>query len=151
MQLPREVHLSVEAEIRNLLEARALCIRDKDAEAALRFYAEDVVNFDLAPPLAFRGREATNPAELRGWFQTWDGSIGLALDQLEIRASGNLAFAYGLLHMTGRRTDRSETDVWARFTVGLERRSGEWMIVHEHQSFPTRMDGSGMSASDLQP
>jgi ketosteroid isomerase-like protein len=115
------------------------------------FYSDDVVNFDLAPPLAYRGPEATDPAELQGWFDSWDGPIGLAFDQLTIRVDGGLAVAFGLLHMTGLRTDGSETDVWVRFTASLERSSGRWKITHEHQSFPTRMDGSGMSASDLKP
>ena len=69
--------MSDEAEIRNLLEARARCIHDKDAEGALRFYADDIVNFDLAPPLAYRGADALNPAGLREWFDTWDGPIGM--------------------------------------------------------------------------
>jgi ketosteroid isomerase-like protein len=68
-----------------------------------------------------------------------------------LSVSGDLRLAFGFLHMTGNRTHGSRTDIWARFTAGLERRSGEWMIVHEHQSFPTMMDGSGKSASDLKP
>jgi ketosteroid isomerase-like protein len=143
--------MSDEVEIQKLLDERARTLSDKNAEAAVGYYSSDVVNFDLAPPLAYRGREATDPTELQGWFDTWDGPIGLAFDQLEIRIADNLAFAFGFLHMTGRRTDGSDTDVWARITVGLERRSGSWKIVHEHQSFPTRMDGSGKSASDLRP
>ena len=143
--------MSDENLIRQRLEKRASAIGNKDAPAALRYYSGDVVNFDLAPPLAQRGAEATDPAELQGWFDTWDGPIGLEFDQLEVRATGDLACAFGFLHMTGKRTNGSDTDIWARFTACLERRSGDWMIVHEHQSFPTRMDGSGMSASDLQP
>lgn len=143
--------MSDEAEIRKLLKERLQSFSDKNAEAAVGYYTDDVVNFDLAPPLAYRGRDATDPAELKGWFDTWDGPIGLELDQLEIRVASDLALAFGFLHMTGRRTDGSDTDVWARITLGLERHSGRWKIVHEHQSFPTRMDGSGMSASDLRP
>ena len=143
--------MSAEIAIRKRLEQRALAISAKQAQAALSYYGDDVVNFDLAPPLAQRGREATDPAELQGWFDTWTGPIGLEFNQLDVRVAGDLAFAFGFLHMTGNRTDGSYTDIWARFTACLERRSGEWMIIHEHQSFPTRMDGSGKSASDLQP
>ena len=140
-----------EATIRSKLEERALAIHAKDPAAALRFYAEDIVNFDLAPPLAQRSTEATDPAFLRQWFDTWDGSVGIAFDQVKVRATGGLAFAFGFLHLTGKRTDGSKTDAWARFTVCLERRRDEWLIVHEHQSFPTRMDGSERSATDLKP
>lgn len=142
---------SDEIAIRNRLSERTRAIGKKDAKATLVYYTDDVVNFDLAPPLAQRGREATDPVELQRWFDTWDGPIGLKLDQLDVRATGDIAFAFGFLHMTGTRADSSYTDVWARITVCLQRRSGEWMIVHEHQSFPTKMDGSGQSASDLRP
>ncbi len=140
-----------ETEIRKIIEDRAAAIHRKDARAALAFYAEDVVNFDLAPPLAYRGPEATDPRELQDWFDSWDGPIGLAFDHLTVRISGDAAFAHGLLHMTGWRTDGSETDVWARMTLCFERSDGICKITHEHQSFPTRMDGSGLSASDLKP
>ena len=115
------------------------------------FYAEDIVNFDLAPPLAYRGREATDPAELQGWFDSWAGPIDLTFDQIVIFAANDIAFAHCLMRMAGTRTDKTETDVWARMTLGLQKRQGDWKIVHEHQSFPTRMDGSGLSASDLTP
>ena len=143
--------MSNEAEIRNLLEARARQIHDKNAEGALNFYGEDIVNFDLAPPLAYRAPEAIDPAGLRAWFDTWDGPISLTFDQLEIRVVDDLAFAFGLLHLVGKRTDGSDTDVWVRITVGFERRSGGWKITHEHQSFPTMMDGTEKSATDLHP
>lgn len=103
--------MSEEAEIRALIEERANAIRNKDAIAAVVFYSDDVVNFDLAPPLAFRGDEATDPRELQVWFDSWAGPIGLSFDQLIIRFSGDVAFAHGLLHMTGLRTDSTETDV----------------------------------------
>jgi ketosteroid isomerase-like protein len=134
-----------------VLEERATAIRDKDARKAVSFYADDIVNFDLAPPLAYRGGEATNPQQLQDWFDSWTGSIGIYFDHLTVRTEGNLSFAHGYLHLTGPRTDGSETDVWARITACLERRNGAWQIVHEHQSFPTKMDGSGLSASDLHP
>jgi uncharacterized protein (TIGR02246 family) len=137
--------------IRSLIEERARAIHDRHAEAVLHYYSEDVVNFDLAPPLAYRGREATDPAELKRWFESWSGPINLSFEQLTVHRADKVAFAHGLMHMTGPRNDGTHTDVWVRMTVGLEERDGTWRIVHEHQSFPTRMDGSGLSASDLTP
>ena len=145
------MRVSDETAIRTQLDERARALYNKDAEAAVRHYAGDIVNFDLAPPLAQRGHEATDPAVLQGWFDSWDGPIGIVFEQVDIRAAGDLAFAFGFLHLTGNRTDGSQTDVWARFTLCLERRGDEWKIVHEHQSFPTKMDGSEKSASDLKP
>jgi ketosteroid isomerase-like protein len=143
--------MSDEAAIRALLNERAHSTHDKDADQVLRWYSPDIVNFDLAPPLAQRGREATDPAVLQSWFDTWDGLIGITFEPAAVRTTGDLAFTFGFLHLTGKRTDGSHTDVWARFTICLERHAGAWRIVHEHQSFPTRMDGSEKSVSDLKP
>jgi hypothetical protein len=33
----------------------------------------------------------------------------------------------------------------------LRRADGAWRIIHEHNSFPLNMDGSGTAATDLQP
>ena len=143
--------MSEDAEIRKLIADRAQAIRERDAPRAVGFYADDIVNFDLAPPLAYRGREATDPAELQDWFDSWTSPIELDFDRLVVCAADEVAFAHGLMRMRGTRTDDSRTDVWARLTLGFAKRGGAWKIVHEHQSFPTRMDGSGQSASDLQP
>jgi ketosteroid isomerase-like protein len=143
--------MSEDALIQQMILDRAQAIHERCAEAAVSFYAEDIVNFDLAPPLAFRGHEATDPAALQTWFDSWTGPIDLSFDQLTVRIGGDVAFAHGLMRMTGPRVDGTRTDVWARMTLGLEKRDGAWKIVHEHQSFPTRMDGSGLSASDLHP
>lgn len=137
--------------IRELIEARARAIHDRDAETTVGYYADDVVLFDLPPPLAYRGREATDPAELARWFDSWSSPIDLTFDDLTVHRAGTVAFAHALMRMTGQRTDGTRTDVWVRMTIGLEEREGVWKIVHEHQSFPTRMDGSGLSASDLTP
>ncbi len=108
--------MSDEAAIRKVLDDRSSAIRNKDAKTVVSYYAKDIVNFDLAPPLAYRGSEATDPSELQGWFETWKGLIGLAFDQLTIRSDGNLAFAHGFLHMTGTRNDGTEANVWARMS-----------------------------------
>jgi ketosteroid isomerase-like protein len=141
--------MSEEATIRQVILDRAQAIYARNAEAAVGFYAKDIVNFDLAPPLAYRGHEATNPAELQSWFDSWTGPIELSFADLYIHIGADLAFAHGLMRMVGPRTDGTHTDVWARITLGFEKRDGDWKIVHEHQSFPTMMDGSGLSASDL--
>jgi PhnB protein len=147
----QEKLMSDDVAILEVLNQRAQAIHRKDAAAAVGFYGDDVVNFDLAPPLAYRGKAATDPSELQSWFDTWTSPIEVSFAQMEVKCSGDLAFAYGLMHMTGERTGGTRTDNWVRSTFGLQRQGGIWKIVHEHQSFPTKMDGSGLSASDLTP
>lgn len=100
--------------------------RRKDADAFVRPFADDVVNYDLAPPLAQRGKEATDPTGMREWYATWDGPIRTELGDLTIRTSGELAFCHDHFHMSGKRTDGKHTDTWARSTVCQEKRSGTW-------------------------
>ena len=140
-----------ESAIRDLLEQRARATMVKNAEGSVSALAPDIVAYDIAPPLAQRGRAATDPDAARTWFATWDGPIGYDFSNLTIRTAGELAFCYGFLHMHGKRTDGERTDVWVRATFCLEKRSGAWQIVHEHTSVPMMMDGSGKAATDLKP
>lgn len=89
-----------EVAILEILNDRAQAIRRKDATAAIGFYGDDVVNFDLAPPLAYRGKEVTDPAELQSWFDTWTSPIEMSFAQMKVLCTGDLALAYGLMHMT---------------------------------------------------
>jgi PhnB protein len=110
-----------------------------------------VVLFDLDPPLAQQASDARDPQRVAQWFETWDGPIETELRDLVVKTSGDLAVAFGFLHMSGRRTNGSENDFWSRTTICLERRDGEWRIIHEHNSFPMLMDGSSKAATDLHP
>lgn len=143
--------MSVEAEIKAVLEARGAAVAAKDAEASVKDYARDVVLFDLAPPLAQPSSQAVDPAQAQQWFATWDGPIAVEVRDLVVRANGDLAFAFGLLHMSGKRTDGSDANFWSRTTVCLERQGGAWRIFHEHNSFPMLMDGSRRAATELHP
>ncbi|ESZ87617.1 MAG: glyoxalase [Blastomonas sp. CACIA14H2] len=143
--------MTAEDEIRRMLDHRRAAISAKAADASIEHYAQDVILFDLAPPLAQSSSDAKDPAQAQQWFDTWDGAIATEITDLVVKAEGDTAFAFGLLHMSGNRTDSSQSEFWFRTTVCLERRNGQWRIVHEHNSFPMLMDGSGKAATDLQP
>lgn len=137
--------------VRAVIAARLQATAAKDAVGSIAAFASDVVVFDLAPPLAQPREEILAPARAQAWFDTWDGPIAVDLRALVVRTEGDLAFAHGFLHMVGTRRDGGEGDFWSRTTMCLERRGGAWVIVHEHNSFPMRMDGSGLAATDLNP
>jgi ketosteroid isomerase-like protein len=151
MRRKQEKSMSVEEEIKAVLDGRRLAVARKDARASVRSYSDDVVLFDLAPPLAQPPSAARDPAQAEQWFDTWDGPIKTEIRDLVVKASGDVAFAFGLLQMSGKRTNGQNDDFWSRTTICLERRDGEWRIVHEHNSFPMLMDGSGKAATDLHP
>jgi ketosteroid isomerase-like protein len=105
----------------------------------------------LGPPLQYVGAEAHNPKGLTDWFNTWKGPIGYDLHDFSVTAGEDLAHSYGLVHMSGTRTDGKETDVWVRQTLCLRKVEGAWTIAHEHTSVPFYIDGSNKAALDLKP
>ena len=138
------------AEIHDLIDDWVKAVRAKDINRIMPHYAPGVLSFDLAPPLAYEGREACRK-NWEDWFSTFQGPIAYEIHNLSIASAGSLAFSHSLNRITGKRTSGEETDVWVRATVGYRKTSGKWMITHEHVSVPFYMDGSYRAAVDLKP
>jgi uncharacterized protein YndB with AHSA1/START domain/ketosteroid isomerase-like protein len=120
----------------------------KTTDLALKHFAQDVTDYNLAPPLQHRGIDRIG---LQAWFDGWAGPVGWALGELTVDVGGDTAFAYGLGHMMGTKKDGEDVDLWTRLTVCFARRDGVWKIVHQHTSVPFMMDGSFKAAVDLTP
>jgi PhnB protein len=140
-----------EAAIRDLLDAFASALHDKNVAAAIAPLADDAVAFDLAPPLRLGSEAMHDPAGLAQWFGTWKGPIISEPHDRTIVVGGDVAYAYGLQHMTGTKTDGEEVDLWFRATVCLRREDGRWRITHMHDSVPFAMDGSEKALLHLKP
>jgi len=139
---------SAETEIRLIVDSWAQAMRAKDAAGVIAHQARDFVQFDLAPPLQTVG---AHPEGLQGWFATWRGQIGYEIIDLHVIAGDDIAFCHALIHLTGSRTDGSESDVWFRNTLCLRKTGDVWEIAHGHESVPMHMDGSFRAAIDLKP
>jgi PhnB protein len=139
---------SDEAKIRTVIDAWAQGLTAKNTAAVIAQLASDVVQFDLAPPLRVIDAD---PEGLETWFATWRDAIGYEISDLYVAVGAGVAFCYGLVHLTGGRTDGSEADTWFRSTLCLRRDEGVWKIVHLHQSVPMYMDGSLRAAIGLKP
>ena len=145
--VPREQ--SDEQEIRRIVESFADAFRARDVEAIVGLFADDIVSFDLVPPLQCVGREP-----FRGhWERTFAadaGPIDYEIEQLDVTVAGDLAVSRSLNHKQGTNPAGGRTDQWLRWTACFERRSGRWLITHEHVSVP--MDpASGRALTDLTP
>ena len=139
-------------EIRELITAAEAAMKDGDAQRLIDRYTDDVVKFDLAPPLGRRSDDARDVARQQAWFATFDGSVDLQVTELEIEVGGDLAWAYSLnrLSATPKGMDFA-FEMWFRATYGLRRTADGWRIAHEHSSTPFYMDGSLRAATDLKP
>lgn len=140
------------AQVRAVLKANAAALRAKDAKAVIALSGAGYTGYGLAPPLKVGGGTIADAiAGLERWFATWDGPINKDIIHPKIEVGGVVAYAHGLSHMTGVKTDGEKIDQWHRTTVGLKKGKRGWKIVHEHQSVPFYMDGSYRAAVDLKP
>jgi ketosteroid isomerase-like protein len=122
-----------------------------DAAGVVAVMADDIVAYDLPPPLEVRGAAAYEASGLEQWFATWDGGVTVALADPTVLVAGDLAVVFGLSRMRGVKRGAGPLDQWSRRTVVLQRRADGWRMVHDHGSFPMLMDGSDKAATDLRP
>jgi ketosteroid isomerase-like protein len=126
-----------EARIKVLLESWADAVRRHDVPAILAHHDQNILMFDLPPPLQCRGIEA--------YRQTWDllfryHQAGTAFDfrELTVTSGADVAFAAAIMwcgpDSSGNPADQE--GFLFRLTVGLHKVGGDWRIAHEHHSVP---------------
>lgn len=140
-----------EREIRGVLADFTNAIRDRDAARVIEPLADDEVTFDLAAPLKMGPEQTHDPAALEQWFDTWEGPIVSESHDLEVAVGGDVAYAFGIQHMTGTKKGGENVDLWFRATACFRREDGRWRIAHMHNSVPFAMDGSDKALLDLKP
>jgi uncharacterized protein (TIGR02246 family) len=127
---------AAEAEIRRLIEDWAKAVRAKDIQGVLARHTDDVVMFDVPPPVVVKGMGAyreTWPPFFR-WQQQSDGSFDIV--SLDVTAGDDVAFASAVLRCGSKEELKKDNTPRLRLTVGLRKENGEWKIAHEHHSFP---------------
>ena len=119
-----------ETQIRTLLETWAKAVRAKDMNGVLAHHTDDIVMFDVPMPLQANGMEA--------YKKTWDlffanspgGPGSFDVTELQIAASETVAYAHAILRIL---------DSSARLTIGMHKEDGQWLIAHEHHSYPMEL------------
>ena len=141
---------SAQEQIRAVIADRIAAMRDKDAARAVAALAEDVVTFELAPPLALPPGAARDAEGLAAWLSGFE-EIDIEVRDLAIEADGDVGFAHALHHLKGTRSGGRPVSLWMRSTLCFRREDGAWKIAHAHTSVPFHMDGSFRAAVDLAP
>jgi ketosteroid isomerase-like protein len=126
-----------EDKIRTLIEAWAEAVRRHDLPAILAHHEQNIVMFDVPPPLQSVGMEE--------YKKTWDlffryhePAQAFDIETLEITASADVAFAFAIMRC-GSSTNSGPPEPGGflfRLTVGLRKIDGDWRITHEHHSVP---------------
>lgn len=120
-----------EAEIRATIESWAQAIKDKDIEGIMKNHADDFIMFDVPKPIQLKGSEAYRDC-MQLYLDNAPTPAPFDLHELTIHCDGAVAFAHAVFQCDSGSRDK----VNARLTVGLEKRNGAWVVVHEHHSFP---------------
>ncbi len=130
-----ERHTTEEAAIRKLIQDWAAAVRARDFEGILAHHSQDILMFDVPPPIRSVGIEA--------YRKTWDlffdwSRIPRRFDiaEMEITAGEDVAFATAMMRCDGTEIDGKPIELDFRLTVGLKKIDGQWIVTHEHHSIP---------------
>jgi ketosteroid isomerase-like protein len=122
---------TAESRIRTIIEAWADAVRRHDYSGILAHHEQDIVMFDVPPPLQSRGMDA--------YKKTWDlffechrPSQAFDIEELAITAGEDVGFAVAIM----RCASPEEGGLLFRLTIGLRKVDGDWRIAHEHHSVP---------------
>jgi ketosteroid isomerase-like protein len=127
---------TAEREIRTLIESWADAVRRHDLPAILAHHEQDIVMFDLPPPLQCKGMEE--------YKKTWDlffkyhkPSQAFDIEELTVTAGEDVAFAFAIMRCGAGPIPGGFP---FRLTVGLRKIDGDWRVMHEHHSLPAEDD-----------
>jgi uncharacterized protein (TIGR02246 family) len=119
-----------EVQIRTVIETWAKAVRAKDMDGALAHHTTDIVMFDVPVPLQSKGIEEYK----KTWELFFDHSPGgpgsFDLTELNITAGETTAYAHAIL---------KAGESHARLTIGMRKENGQWLIAHEHHSYPIEL------------
>jgi len=140
-----------EAQIKALLDRWAKAFEARDITGIMSNYAsgDAVVAYDLVPPLQYKGKEAYQKDYLE-FLSQYDGPIQVEYRDMRVVSGGDVAFVHALERFTGKLKNGQQSDLWLRYTGGLRKVDGTWLIVHDHVSVPADFE-SGKAALDLKP
>jgi ketosteroid isomerase-like protein len=123
-----------EDQIRSMIEAWADAVRRHDLAGILAHHDQDMVMFDVPPPLQCQGIE--------DYKKTWDlffkyhkPSQAFDIEELTITAGADVAFAVVIMRC-GSGGPPEKNGFLFRLTIGLRNVDGHWSITHEHHSVP---------------
>jgi len=132
-------------EVRGVIEKWAAGVRTRDIESVLRRHSADLLMFDVTGPIRLEGLNEYRKTWTEQFFQ-WHGGTGrFELVDLKVSAGADVAFATALVECAGTEDGR-KVAYTLRLTVGLEKRGGEWTVVHEHHSQPIDFDVARIGA-----
>jgi ketosteroid isomerase-like protein len=133
--------------LRDLVQERVRAVREGNSAALAARPTDDVITFDVLPPLNSRGSQAA-VERLQAWFDGYDGPIDYSAHDVQASVTEDLGFCSYLYHVGGiLKTD--QINMWVRATL-LPPIDGRWRIVHDPESVPFD-PATGKALINLEP
>ena len=78
------------------------------------------------------------------------GAVSWDVPDMQLVIDGDLAVAWGLNRMNAELADGQRVESWSRGTRIFARRNGDWVMIHQHVSYPYDPT-TGEARTDLRP
>lgn len=142
---------SAEQQLRQLWTDWAKAFRAHDIDGIMRVYAsgDELVAYDIVPPLQYRGADAYRKDYI-DFMNQYDGPIDIEFRDMHVVTAGDVGVLFALQHMRGKLKNGGPSDVWLRATSAARKINGKWLIVHDHISVPAEF-ATGKAMLDLKP
>jgi ketosteroid isomerase-like protein len=127
--------------IQEALTNYSAAVHDKDANAFVSLYSDDLHVFDMWNSWDLRGIAAWRKMA-EGWFSSLgDERVVVTASDVESAVAGDVAVGHATLTYTAVSADGTELrSLDNRITIALRRTGNAWKIFHEHTSGPIRHD-----------
>ena len=136
-------------EIRVWLDRWTKAFSKQDVDSIMALYADDVVAYDIVPPLQYIGKAAYR-ADYQQFFSQYEGDLHVEVRDLHVGAIGDLGYAAGLELISGTLRNGQKASLWLRFTSLFRKSDGHWLDFHDHVSVPADI-ASGKAMLDMKP
>jgi uncharacterized protein (TIGR02246 family) len=141
--------LGAAKEIRGWIDRWTKAVSGKDVDRLMELYTDDVVAYDVVPPLQYIGKAAYR-ADFQQFFAQYESDLRVETRDLQVGANGDLGYATGLQMISGTLKHGQKSGVWVRFTSLYRKANGKWLDFHDHVSVPVEIE-SGKALLDLKP
>ncbi len=102
-------------EIRGWIDRWTKAVSAKDVDRVMELYTDDVVAYDVVPPLQYIGKGAYR-ADFQQFFAQYESELRVETRDLHVGGNGDLGYATGLQMTSGTLKHGQKSGVWVRFT-----------------------------------
>jgi uncharacterized protein (TIGR02246 family) len=136
-------------EIRGWLDRWTKAFGAKDFDAIMALYTDDVIAYDVVPPLQYVGKVEYR-TDYEQFLSQYADNVKVEVRDLHVGATGDLGYATGLELISGTLKGGQKSGVWVRFTSLFRKSGGRWLDFHDHVSVPADIE-SGKAMLELKP